>query len=232
MGFLAPAVPWIVKGGAMLGGWLAGRKAQSSAMQRSPEELAALNSATSAGNSLLQQGQNFQRIGLPGVQQGMSYYQTLLNGNRAMMSQATAGPRASITDTYRGATRNLEHSGVVGAARDQATAELNRDRAGKIASLVTGVQPAAASALSEMGSNLIQAGGNQVGAAGSLFGNLLNQGYNNRVYARSEGEKAGSSIGSFLFDILNGSFGKKGGGGGLYSSPSTSYAPDDTYGYG
>jgi hypothetical protein len=209
MGFLAPAVPWIIKGGSLLGGWLAGRKAQSSAQQRSPEELQALTSATSAGNSLLQQGQQFQKLGLPAVQSGMGYWDTLLRGSRSAMAGATAGPRGAITDQYRGATQNLEHSGIRGAARDQATAELNRDRVGKIAGLTSGVQPGAAQQLSGLGSGLIEQGGSQMNAAGGLFSGLLGQGAANRQYARSEGEKAGTGIGSFLFDILSSDFKKK-----------------------
>lgn len=207
MGFLAPALPWIGKGVALLGGYLGGKKAQSSAQQRSPEELASLNAATSAGNSLLQQGQKFQQLGLPAVQQGMSYWDTLLRGSRSAMAGATAGPRGAITDAYRGAEHNLEHSGVTGAARDQATAELNRDKVGKIAGLTSGVQPEAAQQLSGLGTGLVSQGGSQVNAAGGLFQNLLGQGYNNRVYARGEGEKAGKGIGGFLFDILSSGFG-------------------------
>src|SRR5215831_4078086 len=166
MGFLAPAIPWIASG---IGSWLGGRKATSSAMQRSPEEQQALNSAQSTGQQLLQQGQRFSQLGLPAIQSGMNYWDTLLRGNRAMMSQATAGARGSITDTYRGAMNSLEHSNVRGAARDQATEELNRDRAGKIAGLTTGVQPEAAQQLSSLGSGLTGQGIQQLGGAGNLW---------------------------------------------------------------
>lgn len=229
MGFLQPALPWIGKGLGLLGGWLAGKKAQSSAQQRSPEELAALNAATGAGQGLMRQGSILTGTGLPAVQSSLGYYGTLLRGNRAAMSEATAGPRAALTDTYRGAERSLERSGVRGATRDLASAELSRDRAGKIASLVTGVQPGAASALSDIGTNLVGQGNTAFSNAGNLFSGLLGEGFANRKYARSEGEKAGSSIGSFLFDILSG-FGKGGGGGGGMYAPNTSSTPGDFIG--
>lgn len=214
MGFLAPAVPWIIKGGAALGGSLLGRKAQQGAMKRSPEESAALGGAQNVAGQLSSTGTNLIQQGAPLQGQAASYWSTLLGGNRAAMAQATAAPRAAITDVYRGAESNLTRSGVRGASRDVAKAELGRDRASQIAGLTTGVQPMAASALGEVGSDLTRTGSNLLGQSGSIWGNLLGAGFANRKYGRQEGEKAGSSIGSFLFDILSGTIGKKFGGGG------------------
>lgn len=209
MGFLAPAIPWIVKGGSLLGGWLAGRHAQNAALQRSPEEQTALTGAQTAASGLNTTGTQLNTQGAGATQQSLGYYEKLLGGNRATMAEATAAPRAAITDEYRGATRNLEHSGIQGAGRDLATAELNRDRVGKIAGLTTGQQGGAASAISDIGTNLISQGGARMGAAGSLYGNLLGQGQTNRTNAQQTGAQTGSSIGSFLFDILSGLGGGK-----------------------
>ena len=209
MGFLAPAVPWIIKGGASLLGGLLGRKSQQSAMKRSPEELAALTGAQSAAGTLTQQGSQLIGVGLPALQKSLGYYQTLLGGNRAAMSQATTGARESITDTYRGAEHGLERSGVQGATGDLARAELSRDRAAKIAGLTSGVQPGAAAALMQGGQGAVNAGTYAGSNAASIWGNLLGQGQRNREYGREEGAKAGQGIGSFLFDILSGTIGKK-----------------------
>lgn len=208
MGFLAPALPWIGKGAALIGGLIGGKKGQSSAQKRSPEEAAALAGAQNIGTGLTTSGTDLTNTGLPAAQKSLSYYATLLGGNRAAMAQATAAPRGALTDVYRGATRNLEHSGIQGASRDLATSELNRDRTAKIAGLTTGVQPAAAGALADLGTNLVSQGGQRLGAAGSLYSMLLGQGAQNRQYARGEGEKMGTSIGSLMFDILS-LFGKK-----------------------
>lgn len=215
MGFIGPALPWIAKGGAMLGGALLGRKAQSSAMKRSPEEAAALQGAQSAAGGLVQQGGQLLGRGTELLSGPANYYQTLLGGNRAAMAQATAGPRAAITDVYRGAERGLERSGVRGAQRDVATAELGRERASRLSSLVTGVQPGAAAGLAGLGGQFLGAGGGLAQAGGSIYGNLLGQGFQNRVYGRGEGEKAGTSIGGFLFDILNSTLGRKKAPGGF-----------------
>jgi len=203
MGFIGPALPWIVKGGAALGGMLLGRKAQSSAMKRSPEEQQALAGAQGAAAGLSQQGTSLIGQGTGYLGQAGNYYSTLLGGNRAAMAQATAGPRAAITDVYRGAERGLERSNVRGAARDVATGDLGRQRASQLSSLVTGVQPGAAAGLAGMGGQFLGTGGQLAQAGGSLYGNLLGQGFQNRVYGREEGGKAGKGIGGFLFDLLS-----------------------------
>jgi hypothetical protein len=142
------------------------------------------------------------------------------------MSQATAAPRAAITDVYRGAERSVEKSGVQGAAKDVQMGELNRQRAGQIAGLTTGVQPAAADRLTDIGQTQTGQGAPMIGEAGSIYSNLLGQGAANRVYGRGEGEKAGTGVGGFLFDIMNSSLGKGSGGTNKSLLPSRQIAPN------
>ena len=214
MGFIAPAVPYLIKGGAALGAHFLGKRAQSSAMKRSPEEQQALTGAQGAAAGLGREGSALLTQGTERLGQAGNYYSTLLGGGRASMAQATAGPRAAITDVYRGAERGLERSNVRGAARDVASAELGRERASKLSSLVTGVQPAAASALADIGGRMTSTGGQLSTTGGSLYANLLGQGFRNREYGREEGRRTGAGIGGFLFDILSGTLGRLGGGGG------------------
>lgn len=234
MGFLAPAIPWAIKGASIAGGIFAGKKAQQSAMKRSPEEQAALSGAQNAAGTLATQGTNLLNQGTPLMNQAGNYWSTLLNGNRAQMAQATAAPKASITDTYRGAATGLERSGVRGAQRDLATSELARDQASKIAGLTTGIQPMAAQQVQGIGSDFLHAGQGLTQTGGQIWSNLLGQGTANRVYGRSEGQNFGSSMGGLLFDILNGSFGKMGGGGGKVPvstvKPQTNIFQPRTYG--
>jgi hypothetical protein len=209
MGFLAPAIPWIAKGAGALVGMIGAKKAQKSAQQRSPEEQQALSGAQSSANVLGQQGQELIAAGSPYLQQAGNYYSTLLGGNRAAMRGAVAQPTAAITDIYRGAERGLERSHIRGAARDVAASELGRQRASQLAGLYTGVQPAAAQALAGLGGQFLGAGAGLAGSAGSLYSHLLGQGFQNRVYGREEGEKAGQSIGGLIFDVISGTWKKK-----------------------
>lgn len=218
MGFLAPALPWIVKGAGALIGGLWGRRQQKKAMERSPEEQQALGGAQRSAEALSTQGRTLTQAGLPAVYNATNYWQTLLGGNRAAQAQATAAPRGAITDQYRGAERNLERSNVRGATRDLAKAELARDMTGRIAALTSGVQPMAASQLGDLGTGLTAQGTSALSGVGSLYSNLLGQGFQNRVYGREEGAEAGRGVGGLIFDIISGITGKKGrspfGGGG------------------
>ena len=195
---VVPFIPMIVSGVSSV---IAAKRAQSAASKRSKEEQDALAGASGAAGSMGQQGSQLLGQGGGYLGQAGNYYSTLLGGNRAQMAQATAGPRAALTDVYRGAERGLERSGVRGAARDVATAELGRERASRISSLVTGVQPAAAAGLAGLGGQALSAGSSLSGGAGSIYSRLLGEGFQNRTYARDEGTKSGAAWGKFIRDI-------------------------------
>lgn len=209
MAFLAPAIPYIAMGVSSLVGYLSSRNA---AKKAEAERQTALGGAQGVSNVLTGSGVELSRYAMPGVNQSLNYYQTLLGGNRAAMAQATAAPRAAVTDTFRGAERNLEHSGIRGAGRDLAVAELNRDRAAKIAGLTTGVQPQAAANLANLSTNILSQGGSRLGAAGTLWGGLLSQGTARSNRADDQQAAAGTQLGRSIFDILANV--KWGGGGG------------------
>src|SRR5438874_8595463 len=130
------AVPLIGMAASGIGS-LISKHAQASAMKRSQEEQKALQGGQQAAGQLGTTGQQMTTTGAENIGAGSNYYQALLHGNRALQAQATAAPRASITDTYAGAQRGLEQSGVRGAEKDVATGELQRQKAGQLASLVT-----------------------------------------------------------------------------------------------
>lgn len=211
-----PVIPFIPMIASAVGGIIAAKKGQSAAMKRSPEEATSLTGAQGAGSTLAGEGGELYGQGAGMVQRGQatlaqptSYFQKLLSGNRALQSQAVAAPRAAISDVYRGAERNLERGGVRGASRDVAKAELGRERSGAISSLITGVQPAAAGALTSIGQTQTGQGagiaGQGVGAtgtSGNIFQNLLGEGFANRKYGRGEGEKGGAAWGGLIFDLL------------------------------
>lgn len=158
-----------------------------------------------ASNILQAQGRQAFQTGFPAAQQSLHYYSTLLNGNRAAMSQAVAGPQAQLTDMYRGAERGIEHAGVRGGVRDLGIAELQRDKANQIGQLTTGVQPAAAAALANLGTTLTAQGTGSQATAGGLFGNVGQAGFQNRAYANQNNAQSGAAIGQAIFDAYRGS---------------------------
>lgn len=219
-----PVIPFIPMIASTVVGAIAAKKGQAAAMKRTPEEATSLAGGQGAGSELAGAGKSLTGTGTGMIDQGQTtlagptnYFQKLLSGNRALQTQAVAAPRAAISDVYRGAERNLEQGGVRGASRDVAKAELGRERAGKISSLITGVQPGAAGALTDIGQTQTGQGagiaGTGVGATssgGNLFSNLLGQGFDNRKYGREEGGKGGAAWGKLIFDVMKSS-GKFGG---------------------
>lgn len=224
MAWLAVAAPYIAQGAGALWGYLSSR---NKAKKAEAERQRALGGAQGVSDLLTSQGTQLSRYAMPGVNQSLSYYQTLLGGNRARMAQATAGPRAAITDTYRGAERNLEHSGIQGASRDLASAELNRDRASRIAALTTGVQPAAAAAVGDLSTNILAQGGQRLGAAGQLWSGLLSHGTDWASAANAQQAAAGSQLGSVIFDAAGAYARSRGAGGGGYAGMGTPGYPGD-----
>jgi hypothetical protein len=209
---VVPFIPLIAQGVGMAGGAIAGRKAQKNAMQRSPEEQAALAGQTGVAGAAGSAGQQFLGQAAPWMQQSGNYYSTLLKGNRAAQSQAVAPYAAQLSDVARGEERNLVRSGVQGAARDVAMADIGRRRASGIAGLVTGMQPGAANQLGQLGNQSGQLGSNLTQTAGNLYSNLLGQGFQNRKYAREEGRDTAAAVGGMAADlgnVLGGVLGKK-----------------------
>lgn len=154
------------------------------------------------------------------------YYAPMLSGSRSALMQATAPERAHITDTYRGAEKGLRD--IRGGTGELARAELNRDRAGKLALLGPSARAAAANGMMQVGGARGQLGATQAGVGSSLFGQAVGAkggatsaygtlfgGANYRDAQQAQfNNQAGSGIGSMIFDAVK-SQGKKGGAGGV-----------------
>jgi hypothetical protein len=198
-GPIGKAIKW--GGGALISG-LMSKRAQDAAKQYSPEELAAIANS----NRIAQQASDLAASAVgeskPWLRQAGNYYSTLLSGNRAAQSQAVAPGYAAATDVYRGAQRNLDQQGIRGAARDVASADLNRQRASQLAGLVTGVQPAAAGALSKLGIEGMQSAAPLLSTSGNIYGNILGRGMQNRQWATQQGTEAGSAWGQLFRDMM------------------------------
>lgn len=200
---MAAAIPYGIMAGQAIYGYIKNRQAAKAEKDARAQEQSVFGQASGVSNQLTQTGTQLTDIGVPAAQRSLSYYDTLLRGSRSAMANATAGPRGAITDTYRGAERSLEHSGVQGAQRDLARSEFARDRAGKIADLTSGVQPAAAASIADIGTNLISQGGNRLGNAGTLWGGLLGNRSANTLEAAGTHQATSAQLGKTIFDILS-----------------------------
>jgi len=191
-----PVIPLAVMAGGAIISHYANKKAKADALQRTPEEGTSVTGAQTGAGTLTGHGSAELATGEATQKPATSYFDTLLHGNRAAQAQAIAAPTAGITDVYRGAERGLEKSGVRGAAKDVASADLGRSKASAISGLVSGVQPAAANTLTGIGQTQQQQGAGMVGSANTTYTNLLGQGQANRVQANQKGTDAASAVGS------------------------------------
>lgn len=206
---MAAAIPWIALSVSAAG---TGASAYNQYKANKTAKAAQQSVSDTAAGQLGLQRELFAS-GAPMLNQAGSYWTTLLRGSRGAMSQATAGPRSAINDQYRGAATNLERSGVRGGVKDVSLAELSRDRAGKVAALTSGVQPAAAQNLSEIGGKFLGVG-SQAGSTGAgLYSSLMGSTQQAAQYAGQNAGQAGSAFGSLLFDLLKSKYGQGGSGG-------------------
>jgi hypothetical protein len=174
---------------------------QHKANQQNAQEKAGMAGQLNASNQLAAQGQQAWHAGFPGAQSALSYYSTLLSGNRAAMQQATAGPQAQLTDMYRGAERGIAHAGVRGGVRDLGLAELGRDRANATAQLTTGQQGAAAQGLAGLSTTLMGQGSANQATSGNLAGQMQQEGFQQRQAVNQGNAETGAGIGQALFDV-------------------------------
>lgn len=200
---MGAAAPFISLGGSFLTSALGGKMAQNAAAQLSPAEQTAQTGAQGAAGALGTQGSQMFGLGLPALQGSTNYFSTLLNGSPAALSAATAGPQRALTQQLAGGKLALQQSGIRGGARDLAMAQLTRDNAASRAGLTTGVQPGAASALANIGSTATGQGITATGNSGNLWGNLLQTAFEQRKYARDQGQQAGAGLGNLAFGLLN-----------------------------
>lgn len=170
-------------------------------MERSPEELALMRSQTGLSDQLRRQGSDLFGSAMPGIQNTLGYYNTLLSGNRAARMGAVGQEAEDVAGAFAGADKAVGRR-LVGGERDQALAENARARAGQISRLTTGVRPQAAGAMANLGTNLIGAGAGMQGASGDIGARLLSNSTNNRQQANQFGLQAGQNTTSQLGSLM------------------------------
>jgi hypothetical protein len=191
-----PVIPLAIMAGGAIISHYANKSAAAAAAKRSPEENTALSGAQTGAAKLGASGAAQLDTGAETQKPATNYYDTLLHGNRAQMGEAVAAPTAKITDVYAGAQRGLDQAGVRGAQKDVASADLVKNQASAISGLVTGVQPAAAGALTSIGQTQQAQGAGMVASGNQTYSNILGQGQQNRQAAQPAGTAAASAVGS------------------------------------
>jgi hypothetical protein len=162
----------------------------------------------------------------PAYNRALSYYDSLLFGDRAKTAQVLAPEQREISDAYRGAELSLERTGARGGTREQAIADIARDRAGRIADTAISARPRAAASLATLaGSGLDRAGAFASGAgyghygAGATYDRLLGSEQTRRAMNQDRNFKMGMSLAKlFLPYFLKGGGAAATGGGNSLAS--------------
>lgn len=192
----------MIQGGLALGSGIAGhyaaKSAAAGAMQRSPEEQAALARSTALAGPAGQLGQQYSNLALPRVGQALNYYGTLLGGNRAAIRQAVSPELQDIGEAYKGSANQIGRSYLAGGQRDQALAENARGQAGQVSRLLGSVRPMAAQGVGQLGLGAAQVGQQQQYIAGLLNQGLLQSGFQNRLLGQQAGANAASQWGGLF----------------------------------
>jgi hypothetical protein len=227
---MAAAVAPAISLGTQLFASRRANKAQTAATQALGQLRGAAGDLSATGGGLLESGRRLLAGGAGAIGRGTQflgqaagYYAPILAGNRASIASSLAPERGQITDIYRGASRGLDRSGIRGADRELAEAELTRQKAGQLAGLAPLARAGAAQALTGIGAQE-QGTGLGLTSAGT---NLSGQG----VSAKSAGTSAlsaalgvaqgranverghemgiGQATGGLLFDALKSQGGRK-----------------------
>jgi hypothetical protein len=195
-------------------------------MNRSPEELRAIQRTEALTGQSMQQGQQYGALARPMLGQAFNYYGSILGGNRGAIRQAVSPELQDIGEAYKGADTAVGRSYVSGGQRDQAFAENARGRAGQISRLIGGVRPMAAQQGGQLAGQVAGIGQQSQYLAQLANQNLLGQGFQNRLLGQQAGAGAARQWGG-LFARLSSALGGVGGrrrngdsSGGTYGSGS------------
>lgn len=175
-----------------------------------PEQLAQMGFITDTAKMIAGQGKALFDVGMPAYKTSTEYYQALLGGDKAAAARAAGPAMEGIAESFTGAGKALEASGLRGGALDAAKADLIRSEAGQVGGLIAGQQPAAASALLSGGLAGTQLGVGSEGTgaqlSSSLFGMdvsamLQNKGLNIQDQLGNRGLDIQSQLGNRGLDI-------------------------------
>ena len=185
-----------------------------------------------AGQSLLAGGTAMRGAGMAEFNKGGAdldaaggYLRSIVNGGNAAATAAVAPQIGQITSAYRGAQSSLDRSGIRGAGRDVAEAEMGREKAGRISDLVIAQRPGAVAGLAQLAQGRQQAGLNLTGqglqsssaglgaygaASGPLGAIYGGEARRAEIGAANQAE-IGKLFANIIFDMLKG---QKGAGAG------------------
>lgn len=144
-------------------------------------------------------------LAAPAMSKAMQYYSSLAGGNASDLNAAVAPDMAQLTDTYKGAESGINARMGAGPQRDQAIAELMRQRAGQVGMTKLNARSGAFGQLAGLGQQANQnalggygIAGNTLGNLGYQYGNLQNNLFNQKQTSNQNAMDLGSLFGKII----------------------------------
>lgn len=222
--FAMKAAPWIASG---VGSWLGKKASGPSKMQQTGmaqtqqagENLSRISAPTMAsGQNLIRSGSGMLSRGAEEMAPAASYYRNVL-GSRSTANAALSPERSTALEYYKGAEGKLKRT-MRGPARDAQIAELDRQKAGQLASYLPQARRMGAEGLERVGSAYGGMGATSLGAGTSLTGQGINAAtsgayigsglFNQASQVKEQEQAGGRSWGNLLYDMAGTLFGGKG----------------------
>lgn len=199
---MGAAAPLALKGGMALGLSALGKKLSSGAGKMSPYQLTAFTGAQNAATGLARSGADATEAGTRDLNAVTDYYTRLAKGDRTELTSALTPEIKGISDLYRGAGKNLDRVGVRGAARDEAEAEIGREKASRIGSLLTSARAEGTAGLDNLGRFKTATGSADRIAAGNLNLGTYAGATNQAQFGAAQANQTGMDVGKLIFSLL------------------------------
>ena len=158
-----------------------------------------------SGSTGTQAGQGAFSEGVSSLQAPMQYFSKLLSGDPTATASAIQPAASQVMGQYDAAYKNITDNSARGGQRSGAIAENQNQKAGAVSSLISGVMPAAAAGLGQLGTSLAGLGTAEtsVGQQGLMesLQSLMNMRAQDINYTGTQQQNnagMGSAIGSLL----------------------------------
>jgi hypothetical protein len=157
-------------------------------------------------NATAQTGLNFGNSFLSGAQGAFqaptSYYQSILSGNPASVSQAIAPSVNQLNSAYTQASQQNDQFAPMGGGRAAMQAQLPYQKAGAITNLISGAQQGAAQGLTGIGSAEGSIGNTALGIGGNAANAFDVNAGNQHDFQYNANNAIGGAIGKMIAPLI------------------------------
>lgn len=194
---------------------LPGQKADPSSFEDAYKNyvLQGMNQSSGLADQVSRFSQQQHTMAAPAMQKAMQYYTNLASGSQSAIQSTLAPSMSQANQVYSGAERGLNSKMMAGGQRDNAMAELYRQKAGQLGMMPFMARNDAMGQLSNMGQQGVQNALQGYSVAGNML-SPAQYGASNIFQANAAKSAKWGQIGSAIGGVAANYFLNKYGGGG------------------